>query len=133
MSLLGRLSKGRSSRVGPVILSLYERVGPDQRAALRKTLSGAPSGCEIVAAYKDAPDRTDSAILGLITKKSLPGPGVIGAMWFGGCCTIYVKGDFPAAEFANLVQEFTTLGTFFKLDVEVVSGRFGQDELSELL
>ena len=136
MGFLDRLSgRKRPYLAGPVIFSLYDELSPDNRAALRESLSGAPSGSEIVAAYKNAPDNLADLILKLHPRKSLPGPGVIGAAWVGDRLVIYVVGDFPEDAVAGLAETLRGYGAILGRDVrdiEVASGRFGPDELKEL-
>ncbi len=132
MSIFGKGKKKASSAVGPILYSLYGQVDRSNRAAFKKFLSQAPSGCEITATYKNAPLETAQAILTAFQRTGLPGRGVIGAQVFGRDFVIYVKGDFPEDAFTALAETFRESGRRFGLEVEVASGRFDSDHLKEL-
>jgi hypothetical protein len=134
MTFLKKLfGKNRNnSHVGPILYSLYEQVDHSNRAAFKKFLSQAPSGCELTATYKNVPAKHAETILTAFQQSGLPGPGVIGAQVFGSNFVIYLKGDFPDDGLLQLTQMFTDSGDRFGWEVEVVSGCFDSSKLREL-
>lgn len=130
MGLFSKKKTNGDSRVGPILQSLYDDVSPSDRPAVKKLLSGAPSGCELVAMYKNAPSDTAEIILSALT--GLPGPGVVAAYVLSDGVAVYVKGEFPKDAFATMAQAFRQSGDALGLEVDVLSERFGEQDLHEL-
>jgi hypothetical protein len=124
-------SKKNSPLVGPVIRSLYDSVSTSNRPAFKKYLLGAPSGCEIVATYKNASIDIAQTILTKFKRTGLPG-GVAGAQVFPDGFAIYIKGDFSEDAFAALTRWFMQSGDEFGVEVTVASGRFEADTMRQL-
>lgn len=126
----------RSTCVGPLIYGVYEAIDASSRPEFKKFMARAPSGSEIVAAYK--PFTTDtvrmvvSGLQDTVRKRGLRKHSLIIAEVFPDGFMIVIKGDFSEAVFTELRDRCEQLGIQFGLEVQVTSGRFAADQLREL-
>jgi hypothetical protein len=126
-----RETPDESALVGAVLHSLYEQVDPANRPEFAKFLASAPSGCEIVANYANAPAETAEVIVSLV-RPAVPKQAVIGAQVFGDGASIFVKGDLSTRDFMALTELLEQVGGNLGYEVEVAAGRFDSAHLEAL-
>ena len=134
-NLFGKASRG-DSRVGPLLYALYERVDHNHKPALKKFLSQAPSGCEIVATFpsfipNELAQTIVSSVQQILGQLAPRGSAVVGGEMFPDGFILYVKGDIPLLAKSTLevkLKEFP----FGDKPVEVFSEYVSSDKLKEL-
>jgi hypothetical protein len=80
--------------------------------------------------YKSAPRDTAEIVLSALT--GLSGPGVAAAYVLADGVAVYVKGSLPEDAFATMAQAFRQSGDALGLKVDVISERYGAQDLHEL-
>lgn len=115
-NLFGKGNKAKGdARVGPLLYAMYEKVDSENRLKLKKFLSQAPSGCEIVATYTSLPiqfaQTAMSSLQDMTAQKRVPkGSVVLGGETFGTSSIIlYAKGDIPKEIFDLIILKFKSL------------------------
>jgi hypothetical protein len=142
---LGKGNKKKSSCVGPIIFSLYEQIDTDRKAAFKKFLSGAPSGCEIVVNLGqmsgEVAEIQKKMTLQWLKELSLKKQAIVGLEQLSDeTYVLYIKGSFENSQLEQLrgffLQYQADVNSHFPASMhkqlDIHSGCFSDEQLTEL-
>lgn len=132
------------SHVGPPLRNLYNELNSQQKAALTKQISRAPSGCEIVI-YTNVKSAEVAKAMEQMPKQwlrelSLEKHAVAGLERLTNNYVFYIKGNFTNSQLEQLKAFFLQYQSEvnlrapagMRLELDIQSGCFSEQQLAEL-